>query len=256
MPRPIAKTTVAATPGTRLVTSLDGNGEEISRLTQEDYDERFYKDVSTGRWYPSVSYVLGVGLPTEKHLIEWIASKGIEEAERIKVSAGARGTRIHAYVEDMINNVAVPGEDLSLQEKRALLGFMNFWGDFKPVTKSVETQFISELYGVGGTVDFIGKLPLSVSAMTEDWIIDWKSSKTAVLSHKVQVAAYAKCMGKKRAGLVTLGNTTKKRYTFTEVDIDEYFPYFENAMNYFRLKHPDAKPTVEQFPEVFSLPQS
>jgi hypothetical protein len=237
---------------TRFLTTLDRNGEEIiSRITQEDYDERFYLDRETGKFYPSVSYVHSVGLPTEKHLIEWIASKGIEEAERIKNSAGDQGTRIHKYAEDMINNLAVPSEGLSLKEKRSLLGLMNFWNDYKPITHSMETQFISELYGVGGTVDYMGILP--ALHPEDEWIIDWKSSKTAVDAHKIQVACYAKCMGKKRAGLVTLGNTTKKRYTFTEVDIEKWFPYHLNAKQYFDLKFPNAKPTVETFPAEFSL---
>ncbi len=64
-----------------------------------DHGARNY-DVA-GYRLPSVTTILG-RTKDETYLIQWIAKKGKEEAERIKTQAATRGTSMHKSLENYV----------------------------------------------------------------------------------------------------------------------------------------------------------
>lgn len=65
-----------------------------------------YDDNGNPEFFPSVTTILSQTLPKAPHLIQWIANKGIEEAERYKGERAAYGTFMHAAFEELLINRA------------------------------------------------------------------------------------------------------------------------------------------------------
>lgn len=146
-----------------------------------------------GKRYPSMTSVLG--FESKPELEEWKARVGKEEAERVSARARGRGTLIHAYAEDYLNNKSV---DVSMFD-------VDLWKKFRPVLDRIdnirllEGKLYSDKLEVSGTVDCVADFDGVTSG------IDFKTAgrlktEDEILSYFIQVTGYC-CMVYERYGL-------------------------------------------------------
>lgn len=223
---------------------------DIKQITIREFDERFYE--LNGVFKPSVTFIQNVGLPTPIELVKWIAEKGWEESQRIKEEAGGRGSEAHDAIDRMLRGEKIITAIMSLKVKRSIKAFIDWYTLEKP-------QIICNEYKVWAQ-DYAGTVDLKCRILSDNyqkvWLIDYKTSKTIHENHKSQVVAYMKADPEVTdSALLHLGNTTKKRYSFLPIDkTEKYWEIFCSAKKMFQLLKPDAKPTIEEYPEYFELP--
>lgn len=173
-------------------------------------DERWYaiptRDEQTGlpesyRFVPSVTWIAG-HYPKGIGFYKWLADKGWDESQAIKVAAGDKGSRVHHAVQDLIDGARIPMDaryaggdegsaELSLEEYDCLRSFVDFWTACKPITLAREVTVVNAEHNYAGTLDWCGMLqspPKGVSV--GPWILDWKTSKDVWPEHEIQVSAY------------------------------------------------------------------
>lgn len=170
-------------------------------------DERFYSksvtDETTGlpvfKYYPSISWIAGF-YPKGVEFYKWLAAKGWDEAENIKTTAGDKGTKVHAAVEDVLNGVEVridskyhnktldQMQELTLEECDAILSFIKWQEEAKPIKILTEATLISDKHNCAGTLDFLYRVE-GEDANTIH-LMDFKISKMVWKSYELQVSAY------------------------------------------------------------------
>ena len=74
--------------------------DTLEQITRED-GVRFYQTPS-GRKYPSITTILGA--QSKQGIMEWRKRIGEEAANKISKAATTRGTKLHAYIENYLNN--------------------------------------------------------------------------------------------------------------------------------------------------------
>ncbi len=143
--------------------------------------------VPEGTGYPSPTTILAIR--HNQGLQDWRDRVGAEEADRRGEEAMARGTRVHAAVEEELRW----GEGVVYDAEIAqhMTGFHNWREKYQPETIQIEAFVVSERYAFAGRVDYICRID------GELYIVDWKTSKgdSAQWRHKakaylLQLAAY------------------------------------------------------------------
>ena len=244
---------------------------EISRITNEQYDERFYYSKEkinprTGtHWFPSYHFLMSVGAPVSNHLVEWWKNYG-HEADRILKQKEVRGSWVHDRIEMITKfNQVVTQSDIEaawgnnpsdmLFVQRALTGFFNFLNEEQAQVVSSERMILGEDWG--GTMDL--ELRLKSDNYANLWIIDIKTAKSVYNEHLQQVEAYRRVTGADKAGVLILGNSTRKRYTFTAVvdkhrdHLYELFLAEKETAYKILTKENRLQPTEETFPKEYSM---
>lgn len=132
-----------------------------------------YDDNGNPEFFPSVTTILSQTLPKAPHLIQWIANKGIEEAERYKGERAAYGTFMHAAFEELLINRAYDLDGLKgkLKEyievyrlpddfiyyaddlKKDVLAFAQFVLDYDVRPLAVEIALVHPYYKYAGMID-------------------------------------------------------------------------------------------------------
>lgn len=132
-----------------------------------------YDDAGNPELFPSVTTILSQTLPKAPHLIQWIANKGIEEAERYKGERAAYGTFMHAAFEELLINRAYDLDGLKgkLKEyievyrlpddfiyyaddlKKDVLAFAQFVLDYDVRPLAVEIALVHPYYKYAGMID-------------------------------------------------------------------------------------------------------
>ena len=132
-----------------------------------------YDDAGNPEFFPSVTTILSQTLPKAPHLIQWIANKGIEEAERYKGERAAYGTFMHAAFEELLINRAYDLDGLKgkLKEyievyrlpddfiyyaddlKKDVLAFAQFVLDYDVRPLAVEIALVHPYYKYAGMID-------------------------------------------------------------------------------------------------------
>lgn len=168
------------------VTSILTGSEHCNIVQVNDPSGRYYL-TPEGNKYPSATNV--VGLLNQKHIDEWIARVGEEEAEKIRTEAGEHGTRWHELMEK------------TMFEGSQTLPWTHEFGRVYPKIvggvlphidniRAIECQMYSDRLRMAGTVDLIADYDGVLS------IIDWKTTKrekeqTSIHSYWCQTASYA-----------------------------------------------------------------
>lgn len=173
-------------------------------------DERWYSRQGTNaitglpeiQFVPSVTWIAGF-YPKGIGFYKWLADKGWDEAEAIKVAAGDKGSRVHRAIVDLIDGQTISmdakyagGEaveqELSLEEYDCLRAFADWWAACEPETLGRELTVFNAEFHYAGTLDWVGLLhqpPKGLS--TGPWLLDWKTSKDVWPEHEIQVSGYA-----------------------------------------------------------------
>lgn len=132
-----------------------------------------YDDAGNPEFFPSVTTILSQTLPKAPHLIQWIANKGIEEAERYKGERAEYGTFMHAAFEELLINRAYDLDGLKgkLKEyievyrlpddfiyyaddlKKDVLAFAQFVLDYDVRPLAVEIALVHPYYKYAGMID-------------------------------------------------------------------------------------------------------
>lgn len=222
---------------------------KIKQITIKEFDERFYE--LEGVFKPSVTFILGVAMPSSPHLTKWIAETGYEEAEAIKNKAGDEGSQVHNAIDRMLRGEIIPTLELSLKVKRSIQAFIDWYAEENP--EIIDNEYIIWGPDYAGTVDLLCKI--KSDNYKDVWLIDYKSSKSIHDAHKAQVEAYKHAdLRATKGAILHLGNTTKKGFTFSEIkESEKYWNMFETAKKMFQILRPNARPTEEKFPLNFML---
>lgn len=172
---------------------------KVYQLNSKGYRYYYrYNEEGEPEFYPSVTTILSQTLPKSPWLIEWIASKGMEEAERYKMERAAYGTFMHAQFEKLLINRSYNLDELqaNLKEyidinrlpenfihyadelKKDVLAFAQFVVDYDVRPLAVEIALVHPLFGYAGMIDCpctMREKPGSDERITA--IVDFKSGK-------------------------------------------------------------------------------
>lgn len=248
------------------VVSPDG----IERITNEAFDERFYRhperiNPKTGNnYFPAFHLITSMGAPENAGLGKWKQDKG-HFADYILQRSALMGSFVHDCIDGMIKShrevtheqihTAFPDAKEAQHVKECLLGFLNFMEEEQPIIISSEQVMCGEDFGF--TMDL--KCRLKSDEFKAVWLVDWKTSKTASDEHKMQVEAMRRVSGADRCAVVVLGNTTKKKYTRTDVPVarqDFFWSRFQAIKETAYVELLDKgiiKPREDYMPPVFKV---
>jgi genome maintenance exonuclease 1 len=152
-------------------------------------------ETPTGKAYPSITTVLSI--LSEDSIRAWRKRVGEEEANKISHRASTRGTKVHAIVEDYLNNESI---DNYLPDVRASLA------NLQPILDArigeiygIEVPLYSDYLGVAGRCDCVAMFDGVPS------ILDFKTSRKKkkrewIHNYFAQGAAYA-IMFEERTGM-------------------------------------------------------
>ena len=154
---------------------------------------RRYK-IPNGDMYESVTTALGNQPGKKEGLMEWRRRVGDAEANRISRKAAGRGTAVHQFIEDYLNNLEDPVKD---KMPDAVVMFKQL----QPILdKSISKVYMQEAplwsykYRLAGRVDCVadikGKLTVvdfktSMKPKKKEWVIDY-FLQTAAYSHMIE----------------------------------------------------------------------
>ncbi len=164
-------------------------------------DERFYAKPSlnqtTGlpeyQFIPSVSWICSY-FPKGIAFFKWLAEKGWDESESIKMEAGEKGSKVHKATEEIdkgekvsidskfINPTTEQLEELSFEEYHCLWTYTKWLEETKPTLLATEFNIFTPLYG--GTIDRLFVIDGEV------WLVDLKTGQNIFPSHVLQISAY------------------------------------------------------------------
>ena len=157
-------------------------------------DERFYID-KEGIFWPSSSWI-STFYPKGIQFYQWLASKGWDEAEEIKLAAGERGTKVHMACEDLMRGTPVPingkylsnrsgqQEELTPDECVGIYSFQKFLEQMNPKIHLIETNVKNKEVGYAGTMDLVCEINGELG------ILDIKTAQSIWTSSKIQVSSY------------------------------------------------------------------
>lgn len=181
-------------------------------------DERWYtkpaKDEVTGmpiyKPVPSITWIASYW-PKGVEYFRWLAQKGWDEAEAIKVEAGEKGSVVHSAIEMILHGLEFRIDtkvvdraksteqetyerELTYDELLCVQSFIDWRTEMEKEwtirTISNESTLISDIHGCAGTTDWVIELTHKKSGEVQRWVIDFKTSKAVRHSHKIQVNAY------------------------------------------------------------------
>lgn len=216
-------------------------------------DQRFYQIGDT--FVPSVTWICSF-YPKGIQYYKWLADKGWDEAEAIKVDAGIYGSKVHQAIEMLLNGHTLKMDDsflntetgeqeeVTVKEWEAIISFADWFHEAKPKVIAVETVVYNELYA--GTIDLICEID------GETWIIDFKTSSNVWPSHELQISAYKHAYAVDKMGILQIGYSRNKRgWKLTQID-DKYH-LFEAAYEIWKAECLGVKPLQKDYPLTITL---
>lgn len=172
-----------------------------------------YDDAGNPEFFPSVTTILSQTLPKAPYLINWIANKGIEEAERYKGERAAYGTFMHAAFEELLINRAYDLDGLKgkLKEyievyrlpddfiyyaddlKKDVLAFAQFVLDYDVRPLAVEIALVHPYYKYAGMIDCPCTMLSKIGGDERiNAIVDFKSGRKGFYEEaEIQLHLYA-----------------------------------------------------------------
>jgi hypothetical protein len=196
--------------------------KELNIIQVTTEDERWY--LVDDNYVPSVTWIASY-YPKGIQYFKWLADKGWNEAEALKVAAGNKGSRVHRAIEQLNRGETIShdtkvldtdtGEEreLTADEYEAVISYVNWFKATKPKILQAEFVVCNEMHGFAGTVD------IEAEINGEKYIVDIKTSADIWPSHEIQISAYAKTLGDHKRAILQVGyKRNKNKYKFTEID--------------------------------------
>jgi len=171
-----------------------------------------YDDAGNPEFFPSVTTILSQTLPKAPLLRNWIANKGIEEAERYKGERAAYGTFMHAAFEELLINRAYDLDGLKgkLKEyievyrlpddfiyyaddlKKDVLAFAQFVLDYDVRPLAVEIALVHPYYKYAGMIDCPCTMRAKIGSDDRiNAIVDFKSGRKGFYEEsEIQLGMY------------------------------------------------------------------
>lgn len=171
-----------------------------------------YDENGNPEFFPSVTTILSQTLPKAPYLIQWIANKGIEEAERYKGERAAYGTFMHAAFEELLINRAYDLDGLKgkLKEyidvyrlpddfiyyaddlKKDVLAFAQFVLDYDVRPLAVEIALVHPFYKYAGMIDCPCTMLEKIGGKERiNAIVDFKSGRKGFYEeNEIQLGMY------------------------------------------------------------------
>jgi hypothetical protein len=261
--------------------------EEKGLIQITTYDERWYAKPSTDektqlpayKFVPSVTWVCSF-FPKDTFFYKWLAEKGWDEAEAIKIAAGDKGSKVHLAVADIMlgkevridskypNRTKGYDEELTIEEVDCIMSYQAWLAETE-LTHTVETvafevAVFSDTHNFAGTIDFIAKLTNKATQEVTYWLIDFKTGQSVWFESKMQVSAYRETLvnGENgfpklppgvdiKLGILQLGyRMNKKRFKFNV--ITPCFDEFLIAKQLWEFKAGKQTPSEKDYPVVIS----
>jgi hypothetical protein len=242
---------------------------KIMRITT--LDERWYakpeQEKVTGlpeyKFYPSVTWISGYypkGIP----FFKWLAQKGWDEAEALKIAAGDKGSKVHWACNDIeqgetvridskyLNKTTEQMEDLSPDEIDCIKSFRDWLDETKPELLALETVVFGEQWA--GTIDRIYRIGKQI------WILDIKTGQNLWEENKLQLVGYShseidyQSLGitdeewkNRKLAILQVGYRLNRRgFKFTE--IEDKYNLFLTAIEIWKNENPESKPKQKDYP--------
>ncbi len=243
------------------IKELVGNIQRITTV-----DERWYMKDSeeTGVeriFVPSSTWICSY-YPKGIAYFKWLAAKGWDEAESIKIAAGDKGSLVHQAIEELLQQHEVKidakfivdgvDKEINVEEYECVMSFADWFKAVKPEVIHYEFTIWNTKYGYAGTLDLICKINGVV------YVIDFKTSAYIWMSHKIQLSSYKhsdyvmKNYPDAKMAILQIGyRMNQKRYKFTEVD--DCFDLFLSARTIWEAEVKDKQPSQKDFPLEITL---
>ena len=209
-----------------------------------------------GIFYPSVTTINSVypkGIGFNKYLTE---QKSWESSQEILEEAGQRGSNVHFGAELLEQGQILHQESYKIDEWQRLVGFVNWFTEFKPELLATEYKVVSDKYKTGGTIDRIYRIDNQVI------LLDLKTGKRMYPNYWLQVAAYEKLIAEKKVfpkvdavAILRLTPLRKEYYEYVILDNwEDAWEAFRSCQTIWKYENgKDAKPKVLTLPTELKL---
>ncbi len=231
------------------------------------------------RWYAFPDTNPENGLPTYKYVpsvtwicehypkgiayFKWLANKGWDEAEALKIAAGDKGSKVHLAIANLINGGTVKinekiisresgvEEELTLEEYGCIISFVDWAKKVKPKFLKNEFVVINKEENYAGTVDLLCEIE------GKKYLVDLKTSQYIWPSHELQLSAYFNAFPideqiDLELAILQLGyRMNKNKYKFTV--IEEKWEEFKAAKIIWANETKGIEPKQKDYPLEIGL---
>lgn len=229
-------------------------------------DERWYSEIVTDKetglptvaWKPSVTFITS-SYPKGIGYAKWLADKGWDSAEQIKVEAGDRGTIVHHAIEKLMMEGRLKMDEpikdregverqMTADEYYSVMTFGQWYESVgKPKAIHIERTVTSNEHGYAGTLDYLFDM------LEGPTLLDVKTSKSVWPSHELQVSALKQACSEEgivvaRLGILQVGYMANKKQHYKYTDIEDKFDLFLATKKIWENDHGDEKPLQREFP--------
>ena len=246
------------------------------------FDQRYYR--VDDKFYPSVTTVLSCLAKTG--LVEWYKNVGIQSNEIMDVKA-KKGSYIHSVIDEVITHKATvilndedsplytPSELMALHSKSYIVAMTNtddylqevralkFLAELPIKSLRTETNYVSDTYGVGGTIDIMFELKEDYNLvvnrtkanMKKGWyILDWKTGK-ANKEQPIQLGIYSAMVQEEIQGAIVFFTNadTKSKIAINYIDreeLDYNIQLFQDIKVVFDKHFRTPDPVLQEFNPV------
>ena len=230
-------------------------------------DERWYGFQNEQGWeyVPSVTWITGY-YPKGKGYERWLADKGLDQAEQVKIDAGDRGTIVHHAVEKLILEGSLKMDDvikdregverqMTPDEYYCVVTFSQWYESVgKPKALAVERTVRSKKYGYAGTLDYIFEIE------GKNVLIDLKTSKSVFPSHELQVSALKQASVEEglkidSLGILQVGYVANKTKHFKFTEIEDNLSLFMAIKQVWAKENDGSHPPQKDYPLEITIKQ-
>jgi hypothetical protein len=241
------------------IRKMSGNILQVTTVSERWYVKE--DEQGNPQFVPSVTWICehypkGVGF------YKWLAQKGWDESEAIKVAAGDKGSKVHHAIgllldgktvkmDSKITNSDCEQTELTLEEYQCLMSFCDWFSKMKPKTIEREFTVWSDEFNYAGTIDYICEIGGAL------YIIDFKTGQYIWASQELQISAYKRAYNAPQGSNVSLAilqlgyRANKAKYKFTE--IKDKFNLFLSAREIWANETEGQVPLQKDYPTELKL---